>query len=151
MLCVWLGVDILNHILQALLRTHIPFKRFIHFWMMPSINCKWAEVEVKRNIITIQLFISRKQENKSAFIKTEISEDRDERKADDRNSAWDPQGENAAQFQGRLWALGVEGACPVSASGRIFCDGIHVVGGCQCEKQKGRERKASCKMLKFGW
>lgn len=55
--------------------------------MIPSINCKWAEVEVKRNTMTIQLFISRKQENKSAFIKTEISEDRDERKADDHKGA----------------------------------------------------------------
>ena len=59
-------------------------------------------------------------------------------------------GENAAQFQGRLCALGGERARPVSASGRIFCDGIHVEGGCQCERQKGRGRKASHRMLKSG-
>ena len=56
--------------------------------MIPSINCEWAEDEVKRNIITIQLFISRKQKkNNSDFIKTEISEDRDKRKADGCSSA----------------------------------------------------------------
>lgn len=56
--------------------------------MIPSINCEWAEDEVKRNIITIQLFYFKEtKKNNSDFIKTEISEDRDERKADDCNSS----------------------------------------------------------------
>lgn len=79
MVCFWVGVDILNHRSQSLLHTNIPLKILMQFWVITSINWEQAEVEVNREHHNMPQFISRKQEIKMLFIKTEISEERDER------------------------------------------------------------------------
>lgn len=82
--------------------------------MITSINWEQAEVEMNREHYSHSTIYFLETENKDAFIKTDISEKRDERKVDDHKSALKPMRENTAQFQGRLCALRVERAYPGS-------------------------------------